>query len=85
MYIGIQEKYRLFFSDFNETGIFSTDFGKYLNTKFHENPSSGNRVLPCGRRDGQTGKQAGLTKLIFAVRNFPKAPKKICYSPLKAL
>jgi hypothetical protein len=26
-------------------------FGKYSNTKFHENPSSGSRVVPCGRTD----------------------------------
>jgi len=24
---------------------------KYSNTKFHENPSSGSRVVPCGRTD----------------------------------
>ena len=45
MYIGIHVKYPLFLSDFNETWIFSIDFfKKFLNTKFHENPSSGNRV-----------------------------------------
>jgi len=26
-------------------------FEKPSNTKFHENPSSGNRVVPCGRTD----------------------------------
>jgi len=26
-------------------------FGKYSNIKFHGNPSSGNRVVPCGRTD----------------------------------
>jgi len=29
-------------------------FEKYSNIKFHENPSSGRRVVPCGRTDGQT-------------------------------
>jgi hypothetical protein len=28
-------------------------FEKYSNTKFNENPSSGIRVIPCGRTDGQ--------------------------------
>ena len=25
---------------------------KRLNTKFHQNPSSGSRVVPCGQTDG---------------------------------
>jgi hypothetical protein len=29
-------------------------FGKYSNIKFHENPSSGSRVVPSGRTDGRT-------------------------------
>jgi len=28
-------------------------FEKSSNIKFHENPSIGNRVVPCGRTDGQ--------------------------------
>jgi len=27
-------------------------FEKYSNTKFHENLSSGTRVVPCGRTNG---------------------------------
>jgi len=30
-------------------------FEEYSNMKFHENPSSGNGVVPCGRSGGQTG------------------------------
>jgi hypothetical protein len=41
----------------------------YTNIKFHKNPSSGSRVVPCGRTDRQT------TKLIVAFRNFVNAPK----------
>jgi len=26
-------------------------FEKYSNVKFHENPSSGSRAVPCGQRD----------------------------------
>jgi hypothetical protein len=43
-------------------------FEKSTNTKFHENPSSGSRVVPCGRKD--------MTKLIVTFRNFANVPKK---------
>ena len=42
-------------------------FKKYSNTKFHENPSSGSRVVPWGRTD--------IMNLIVAFCNFAKAPK----------
>ena len=32
--------------------FFSTDFRKIF--KFHQNPSSGSRIVPCGRTDGKT-------------------------------
>jgi len=48
-------------------------FEKSSNIKFHENPSSGSRVVPCG----QTDRQTGITKLTVAVRNFVNVPKKI--------
>jgi len=48
-------------------------FEKYPNIKFHENPPSGTRVVPCGQMDrGQTD----MTKLIVAIRNSANAPKK---------
>jgi len=46
-------------------------FEKNTHIKFHENSSSGNRVVPCERTDGPTD----TTKLIIAFRNFAKAPK----------
>ena len=55
--IGLHIKYPLFLPDFNETWIFLTYFEKYSNIKYYENPSSGNRVFPCGRTDGQTDRQ----------------------------
>ena len=42
---------------------------KYSNIEFHENPSSGSWVVPCGPTD--------MTKLIAAFRNFEKAPKNL--------
>jgi hypothetical protein len=56
MYIGLHVKYHLFLSDLNETSNFSAEFGKYSNIKFHENPSSGSRVVPCGRTDRERQK-----------------------------
>ena len=49
-------------------------FEKSLYIKFHENPSSGSRVIPYGRTD--------MTKLIVAFRYFAKAHKK---GPLRFL
>jgi len=52
LFIGIHTKYPLL-SDLNAFYIFSTDFRKkYSNIKFHENPSSGSRAVPCRRKDG---------------------------------
>jgi hypothetical protein len=46
-------------------------FENYSNIKFHENPTNGSGVVPCGRTDRQTD----MTKLIVAFRNFANAPK----------
>jgi len=51
IYIGLRVKYPLFLSDFNETWISRQIFEKYSNMKFRKNPSSGSRVVPCGRTD----------------------------------
>ena len=59
---------------------------KTQNTKFHQNPSSGSRVVPRGMTNGR----ADMKKLIEAFRNFANGPKnssttktahisKICY------
>jgi len=45
-------------------------FEMYPNVKFHDNPSSGSRDVPCG----QTDRQRDMTKLIVAFRNFANAP-----------
>jgi len=49
MYIGLHVTYPLFLSDCDERRIFSTDFRKYSNIKFHENPSTGGRAVLCGQ------------------------------------
>ena len=46
------------------------DFSRYIfeklsNVMFHESPSIGNRVLPCG----QTDRRPEVSKLIVAFRN----------------
>jgi hypothetical protein len=57
---------------------------KYSNIKFPENPSSGSRVFPCGRADGQTDR-ADMTKLMVAFRKFSNAPKNEYSSCIEAM
>ena len=65
MYIGLHVKYRLFFSDFIETWILDK-FSKNSNTKFHENPSSRGRVVPCGLRVRQTDRDVQNNSIFFS-------------------
>jgi hypothetical protein len=57
--------------------FFGQSFDKSSSVKFHEIPSSGSRVVRCGRTDGPTDgrRQTYMTKLIVAFRNFANAPK----------
>jgi hypothetical protein len=50
-YIGLQVKYPLLLSHFNETWTSRQIFEKYSNMKFYKNPSNGNRAVPCGWTD----------------------------------
>jgi hypothetical protein len=52
-------------------------FEKCSNIRFHETSSSGSRVVPCGRTDGQ----ADVMKLIIAFRNFAVAPQNANTQP----
>ena len=53
---------------------------KHLNIKFHENPFSERRVVPCGRTGGargeQTDGQTDMTKLTVDFHHFANGPKK---------
>jgi hypothetical protein len=51
-------------------------FERYSNTKRHENPCSGSRVVPCGPTDGLTDGWTDKTKLIHVFRNFASATVK---------
>jgi hypothetical protein len=53
------------------SNFFSTAFAKYSYFEFHGNPSSGRRVVPCGRTEGWTD----TIKLIVAFRNFVNTSK----------
>jgi len=46
-------------SDFNETGMFVTDFRNTLKYQTSWNPSSESGVFPCGQTEGQTDRQTG--------------------------
>ena len=71
VYIRLQVNCRLFLSDFNDTWNFSIYFRKKIpDINFHENSSSGSRVVPCRRTDRRTD----MTKLIVAFRNVANAP-----------
>jgi len=48
-------------------------FEKYSNIKFHANPSSRSRVVPCGWTDSRTD----MTKPIVSFRNFANASKNV--------
>ena len=56
-------------------------FEEILDIKFYQNPSSGSRVVPCGRTHGRTDRQTDrrtdMTKLIIAFRNFANVLKNV--------
>jgi len=79
MCIGLHVKYRLFWSDINETWNFRHIFKK-IPIKFHENLSSGSRVDSCwqkdARTDRRTDRETDMTKLIGAFGSFANVPNR---------
>jgi hypothetical protein len=74
MYIGLHVKYRLFFSECNETWIFSTDFRKTQIRNFMKFRPVGAELFNV---DGQTDRHRDMTKLIVTFCNFLTAPKNV--------
>jgi len=90
MYIGLHVKDRLFLSDFKKNLNFLDRFSKkYSDIKFHENPVSESRAVPCGRTDRQIRRsqeslfailQTRLT-LIFSNQSNLSQLKGACHQP----
>ena len=68
MCIGLDIKYPLFLSDFNETLIFSTDFRKILKCKISL------QSIQWEPSSMRTDRRTEMTKLIVAFRSFANAP-----------
>ena len=54
-------------------------FEKYPNIKFHENPSSGSRFVPGGRKDGQTATTKLISRFFAVLRTGLKQPTNESY------
>jgi len=53
-------------------------FEEYSNIKFHENPSIGSQVVPCGQTDGQTDTQMDrYDEANTQFLQFVNVPKKV--------
>ena len=76
MYVGLHVKYTFYSCPISMKLEFSRQiFDKSSNIKFNENPSSGNRDVPCRQTDGRTD----MTKLIAAFLNFADARRNYYY------
>ena len=78
MYLGLKVKHLLFFSDFNESWSFSTDFLKNAQRSHFMKTHPVRAELfraEVSNTDGRTDRQTDMTKLIVALCNFANAPK----------
>jgi len=74
MYIGLHVKYALFLSFLMKLEFSQQIFEKYSNITFHENPSNGSSVVPCGQTDGRTD-MTRLTVVLAILRKCLKNNK----------
>jgi len=58
MYIGLHVKYPLFVQILMKLDLSQQIFEKNSNIKFHENPFSGSRVVPCRQTDVRQTRQS---------------------------
>jgi hypothetical protein len=56
--------------------IYIDRFSENTHIKFHENPPSGSRAVPCKQTKRHTDRQTDMTKLIDTILNFAKAREK---------
>ena len=52
-------------------------FVKYSNIEFHENPSSGSRVIPCGHMNAHKEANRHICNLVIAPKNKEKPASPI--------
>jgi len=76
MYIGLHVKYRYCCHILIKLEFSRHIFKKFSHVKFHENPSCGSRVVPCGRTDAHDVANGRFSQF----RNAPNKTK-----PLKKL
>jgi hypothetical protein len=82
MYISRHVEYRLL-SGFKKNGFLLKVFEKYCNMKFHENPSSGSRVVSCVQTGGRRDRHDEANSRFFAIlrtllkRNMKADPSNI--------
>jgi hypothetical protein len=81
MWKRIHVKYQLFFSDFNETWIFSTHFQKTQISNFIKISPVGAELFNVdGQTDGLMDRPTDMTKLIVTFNKSSNALKKSCHS-----
>jgi len=82
-YVGLHVKYALFLSDLYKIEFCRQIVEKSTYIKFHENPSSGSLVVPCGRTD--TTKLMSLLEFLQTsqiIKRYWTPSQIICLRPI---